>query len=66
MYEGTWLRVSGATARVTGRARLFQRSGCDTFEDGVDVSHLLDLTPSFDGGRRPSRGAGHANAPIRQ
>jgi dipeptidase E len=54
LYEGTWLRVSGRSAHVTGPARLFQRSGCDAFADGVDVSHLLDLTPAFDGGRRPA------------
>ena len=56
MYEGTWLRVSGPTANVEGAARLFEREGCEAFADGVDVSHLLDLTPVFDGGRRPSRG----------
>jgi dipeptidase E len=53
MYEGAWLRVNGATATVTGRARVFQRSGCDVFEDGLDVSHLLDLVPTFGDGRRP-------------
>lgn len=56
LYEGTWLRVSGRRATVTGPARLFQRSGHETFADGVDVSHLLHLQPSFDGGRRPARG----------
>lgn len=56
MYEGSWLRVSGDRATVTGPARLFRREGCDHFADGVDVSHLLDLTPVFDGGRRPARG----------
>jgi dipeptidase E len=58
MYEGSWLRVSGDSATVTGRSRLFQRTGCDAFDDGLDVSHLLDLTPSYDGGRRPRRAAG--------
>ena len=53
LYEGSWLRVTGKTATVTGRARLFQRSGCEAFDDGVDVSELLDLTPLFDGGTRP-------------
>lgn len=56
MYEGSWLRVSGEHATVTGPARLFRREGCDAFADGVDVSHLLDFTPVFDGGRRPERG----------
>ena len=58
MYEGTWLRVSGERATVEGPARLFEREGCEAFADGVDVSHLLDLTPIFDGGRRPERGPG--------
>jgi dipeptidase E len=57
MYEGSWLRVSGAAARVTGPARLFQRTGVEPFADGVDVSRLLSLTPTYDGGRRPHRGA---------
>lgn len=54
MYEGSWLRVSGASAWVNGPARLFRRAGCEAFEDGVDVSQLLHLTPTFDGGRRPT------------
>jgi len=53
MYEGSWLRVEGRTATVTGRARLFERNGCEAFDDGVDVSSLLDLTPIYDGGKRP-------------
>jgi dipeptidase E len=56
MYEGSWLRVTGQTAAVTGPARLFERAGCEAFADGVDVSQLLDATPAFDGGRRPMRG----------
>ena len=56
MYEGSWLRVSGDEARVTGPARLFRREGCDAFDDGVDVSQLLRLRPTFDGGARPARG----------
>ena len=56
MYEGSWLRVSGETAVVTGRSRLFERTGCESFADRVDVSQLLDLTPEYDGGRRPGRG----------
>jgi dipeptidase E len=56
MYEGSWLRVSGGQATVIGPARLFQRDGCDVFDDGADVSHLLGLTPEFDGGSRPRRG----------
>jgi len=54
MYEGTWLRVEGERAAVTGRARLFERTGTESFADGVDVSQLLDLVPIFDGGRRPA------------
>ncbi len=56
MYEGSWLRVKDHHASVSGPARLFQRSGVEAFADGVDVTELLDLTPRFDGGRRPTRG----------
>lgn len=56
MYEGSWLRVEGRRAEVTGPARLFERQGCEAFADGVDVSRLLDLHPVFDGGRRPRPG----------
>ncbi|MEP6624470.1 MAG: dipeptidase PepE [Acidimicrobiia bacterium] len=56
LYEGSWLRVSGPTATVTGRARLFQRSGSRSLADGSDVSDLLTLRPSFDDGPRPCRG----------
>ncbi len=52
LYEGSWLRVSGDVATVTGRARLFRRSGSEDVGDGVDVSELLAATPSFDDGRR--------------
>jgi dipeptidase E len=57
MYEGSWLRVSGDRAEVTGPSRLFQREGWDSFESGLDVSHLLDFKPTFDGGRRPVPGS---------
>jgi dipeptidase E len=57
LYEGSWLRVTGETAEVTGRARLFQRAGVSTFRDGLDVSGLLHLAPTFGGGRRPGPGA---------
>jgi len=56
LYEGSWLRVSGNKAEVTGRARLFQRTGSDIYCDGLDVSELLYSTPTFDGGRRPKPG----------
>ena len=56
MYEGSWLQIRDAQASVTGPARLFQREGCEAFDGGVDVSRLLHLTPSFDGGRRPQPG----------
>jgi dipeptidase E len=55
MYEGSWLRVSGPEAHVTGPALLFQREGREGFADGADISHLLQLTPAFDDGRRPVR-----------
>jgi dipeptidase E len=55
LYEGTWLRVSGDRATVTGPARLFRRGGSVPLADGVDVSDLLVLRPSFDGGPRPRR-----------
>jgi dipeptidase E len=56
LYEGSWLRVSGESAVVAGRARLFQRAGCHTYHEGLDVSGLLHLAPAFDGGRRPRPG----------
>ena len=55
LYEGSWLQVSGATATVTGPARLFERTGETAFRDGVDVSELLALEPTFDVGGRPHR-----------
>ena len=48
MYEGAWLRVSGPTATVTGRARVFHRSGCEVFEDGLDVSDASVLQRLLD------------------
>jgi len=63
MYEGSWLRVQGDHATVTGRSRLFQRTGIQAFDGGLDVSQLLHLTPSFDGGRRPHRTGGRP--PVR-
>lgn len=60
LYEGSWMRVAGRSAAVTGRARLFERSGCEAFDAGVDVSQLLHLTPAFDGGRRPTPGIARA------
>jgi len=57
LYEGSWLRVSGAQARVTGASRLFDRGGVDLFDDGLDASHLLRVAPEFDGGVRPADGA---------
>jgi len=56
LYEGSWLRVSGESAWVTGKARLFQRAGSHTFLEGLDASRLLHLAPRFDGGRRPEPG----------
>jgi len=60
MYEGSWLRVSASRATVTGRSRLWQRTGVEAFDGGVDISSLLHLTPAFDSGRRPGR----ANRPT--
>src|SRR4051812_8603762 len=56
MYEGSWLRVTDRSASVVGPARLFQRSGCESFGDGVDVTQLLQFEPTFDDGRRPVAG----------
>lgn len=53
LYEGSWVRVSGQTATVIGPSRLFRRSGTEAFDDGIDISHLLGLTPAFDQGLRP-------------
>jgi len=53
MYEGSWLRIRGGAATATGPARLFEREGCHSFDDGVDFSHLMKLTPTFGVGRRP-------------
>lgn len=55
MYEGSWLRVDGEAATVTGRSRLFQRGRNAAMPDGGDVSHLLHSIPSFDDGIRPQR-----------
>ena len=49
LYEGSWLRVSGESAVVTGRGRLFERQDVGTFHQGLDVSGLLEHTPRFDG-----------------
>lgn len=56
LYEGSWLRIRGDTATLTGPARLFRRSVTEDCADGADVSHLLGLNPVFDGGRRPVPG----------
>jgi len=56
LYEGSWLRVSGESAKVAGRCRMFQRARGAALCEGLDASGLLHLTPSFDGGRRPTRG----------
>ena len=58
LYEGAWLRVSGATARVTGPAHVFGRDGSTSYLDGGDVTDLLGDRPSFGGARRPRRGPG--------
>ncbi len=53
LYEGSWLRISGDRATVTGPARLFRRGCSEDFIDGADVSSLMTLTPRYDDGRRP-------------
>ena len=58
LYEGSWLRVSGATAEVTGPAKLFTRGKSEPIADGADVSELLTCRPSYDGGKRPTRWPG--------
>lgn len=55
LYEGSWLRVSGDRATLTGPARLFRREGTEAFPDGGDLSHLLRMRPAFDGGARPGK-----------
>jgi dipeptidase E len=55
LYEGSWLRVSGHVATVTGPARLFGHGGHEDLTDGTDVSHLLAPTANFGKGRRPVR-----------
>lgn len=55
LYEGSWLRVTADRATVSGRSRLFERTGIEAYGAGVDVSPLLRRTPAFDGGRRPVR-----------
>jgi len=57
MYEGSWLRVSGHEAAVTGPARLFTGDRVEAFADGADVSELLKGTPQFDQGVRVGKGA---------
>jgi dipeptidase E len=53
LYEGSWLRVSGGVATVTGRARLFRPGSSEDLVSGSDVSHLLGVTSTFEQGRRP-------------
>ena len=56
LYEGSWLRVRGATAQVSGPGRLFTRTGVEDVADGADISRLLHGAPSFDDGVRPTSG----------
>jgi dipeptidase E len=53
LYEGSWLRVSGRVATVHGPAHLFERGGDGAVPPGGDVSRLLDVSATFDDGRRP-------------
>ncbi|MCC5952017.1 MAG: dipeptidase PepE [Acidimicrobiia bacterium] len=56
LYEGSWLRVSGDRANVTGPARIFSRQGHETLPDGADLTSLWSSTPTFGDGRRPAPG----------
>ncbi|MHB1137967.1 MAG: dipeptidase PepE [Microthrixaceae bacterium] len=56
LYEGSWLRVAGATATLSGPARFVERGRATALPGGGDVSHLLASTPRFGGGRRPVPG----------
>ncbi len=58
MYEGSWLRVSGDRATVTGPARLFQREGARRSPTAATSRSCCVLRPVFDGGARPRQGAG--------
>jgi dipeptidase E len=53
LYEGSWLRVAGRVATVNGPAHLFERGGDGAVPLGGDVSRLLDVSATFDDGRRP-------------
>lgn len=54
MYEGSWLRIDGARATVTGPSRLFRRGGMHAFDGGLEASGLLRGAPTFDDGVRPA------------
>ena len=57
LREGAWLRVSGASAVLSGRnsGRLFRRAGSATeIPAGTDVSFLLTARPRFDAGDGPA------------
>jgi len=56
LYEGSWLRVRGDRAIVTGPSRVFRREGSEAHSDSADLSPLLDASPVFDAGPRPRRG----------
>ncbi len=46
MYEGSWLRVQGDHATVTGRSRLFQRTGIEALRRRVATCpSCCTLTP---------------------
>ncbi|MGI8757641.1 MAG: dipeptidase PepE [Acidimicrobiales bacterium] len=64
LYEGSWLRVSGAEATVHGPGRLFRRNGRDDPVDGDDVTPLLRATPSYDRGSRPERAIGPSHGRV--
>ena len=56
LYEGSWLRVRGERAVVTGPSQVYRRGGREIYREGADVSSMLESTPRFDRGARPTPG----------
>jgi dipeptidase E len=56
LYEGSWLRVRGDRAVVTGPSQVYDRGGRERFAESADVSSMFESTPRFDRGARPTRG----------
>ncbi len=62
LYEGSWVRVRGDRATVTGPSRVFRRDGGEAYADSVDISSLLSSSPVFDAGPRPAKGLVHSRS----